>query len=241
MSTVFLSDEDLIEIVETRLPALMKRRPDLKGRVYAAWSDILAAIPEIAAIMAEFRNLHQEQQEFRQETRQNFEQVDQRFKQVDQRFDTVDQRFDEVRGDLKEMRNYMTDVKDWVTLTVGRVQVRAGRNLEDIVAGAMRVALKNPDIRPDQIKMRQKIVDTEGYIFPRSRQKEIDLIANNGSVIAFEVKSAAEVDDVDDFAEKVQLLKHLMPDKQIRGVFITLAPEPDVRQRCRELGIELAS
>lgn len=234
MSTVFLSDEDLIEIVETRLPALMKRRPDLKGRIYAAWSDILAAIPEIAAIMAEFRNLHEEQREFRQETRQNFEQVDRRFAQVDQRFD-------EVRGDLKEMRNYMTDVKDWVTLTVGRVQVRAGRNLEDIVAGAMRVALKNPDIRPDQIKMRQKIVDTEGYIFPRGRQKEIDLIANNGSVIAFEVKSAAEVDDVDDFDEKVRLLKHQMPDKQVRGVFITLAPEPDVQQRCRELGIQLAN
>ncbi|MFN8495056.1 MAG: hypothetical protein U0350_46060 [Caldilineaceae bacterium] len=262
MSTVFLSDEDLVEIVEKRLPALMRRRPDLKGRVYAAWSDILAAIPEIAAIMAEFRNLHEEQREFRQETRQNFEQVkqqfkevdqrfeqvdqrfeqiDQRFEQVDQRFEQVDQRFDEIRGDLKEMRNYMTDVKDWVTLTVGRVQVRAGRNLEDIVAGAMRVALKNPDIRPDQIKMRQKIVDTEGYIFPPGRQKEVDLIANNGSLIAFEVKSAAEVDDVDDFDEKVRLLKHQRPDKQVRGVFITLAPEPDVQQRCRELGIELAS
>jgi len=45
---------------------------------------------------------------------------------------------------------------------------------------------------------------------------------------------------MENFAEKVELLRLLHPDKSVRGVFITLAPEPDVQERCRELGIQLA-
>jgi len=132
------------------------------------------------------------------------------------------------------------DLRDWVELVVGRMQVRSGRNLENVVAGAMRVTLNRPDIVPDQIKMRQRITDHEGYVFPRGRQKEVDLIASNGEYLVFEVKSAAEMEDVDNFAEKVALVQHQNPTKTVQGVFITLAPEPDVQQRCKELGIELA-
>ncbi len=114
-----------------------------------------------------------------------------------------------------------------------------GRNLEGVVTAALRVILKRPDIRSESIRLRQKIVDTEGQVFPRGRQKEIELVVTNGEYLAFEVKSAAEVDDVDYFADKVELLRPLSPDKTVRGVFITLAPEPDVWQRCQELGIEL--
>jgi hypothetical protein len=39
----------------------------------------------------------------------------------------------------------------------------------------------------------------------------------------------------------LRLFRHLHPDKTVDGVFITLAPEPDVQQRCRELGIRLLS
>ncbi len=131
-------------------------------------------------------------------------------------------------------------MRDWVELVVGRLQVRSGRKLEDVVAGAMRITLNRPDIRPESIRLRQRITDIEGRIFPRGRQKEIDLIAHDGEYLAFEVKSAAEPDDVDDFAEKVELLRILNPDKSVGGVFITLGAEPDVIERCRELGIELA-
>ena len=207
-----LTDEELLDILETRIPDLLDRHPELKWRVYSVFLDVLARREEVAAVMAELR-------EFRQETAQNFEQVDRRFEQMGKHFE---------------------DLQDWVELVVGRSQVRSGRNLEDVVAAALRVALKRPDIRPESIRLRQKIVDTEGWVFPRGRQKEIDLVASDEEYLAFEVKSAAEVDDVDYFADKVELLRLLNPDKTVRGVFITLAPEPDVRQRCQELGIELA-
>jgi len=249
-----LTDEDLLYILEFRIPDLLDRHPELLRRVQMVFIDVLARREEVAAIMTELRAFRGNFDQFRWETTQHFEQVDQRldqvdqrfeqvdqrFDQVDQRFEQVDQRFDQVDQQFRQMGKHFEDLRDWVELIVGRFQVRSGRNLEDVVAGALRLALKRPDIRPESICLRQKIVDTEGRVFPRGRQKEIDLVATDGEYLAFEVKSAAEVDDVDDFAEKIELLRLLNPDKTVHGVFITLAPEPDVRQRCQELGIELA-
>ncbi|MCR4405629.1 MAG: hypothetical protein NUW24_01710 [Anaerolineae bacterium] len=231
--TPVLTDEELLDILETRLPDLLDRHPELQRRAYAAFMTVFARREEVAAIMAELR-------EFRQETAQRFEQIDQRFEQIDQRFEQIDQRFEEVDQRFEQMSKHFEDLQDWVELVVGRLQVRSGRNLEDVVAAALRLALKRPDIRPESIRLRQKIVDAEGWVFPRGRQKEVDLVATDDEYLVFEVKSAAEVDDVDYFADKVELVRLLNPDKTVRGVFITLAPEPDVRQRCQELGIELA-
>ena len=228
-----LTDDEIIYTIEVQIPSLLDRRPELKYRIYSAFLDTFARREEIASIMSELRNIHSDLDQFLEETNQRFEQVDQRFEQVDQRFEQVDQR-------LTTMNKHFEDLQDWVELVLGRMQVRSGRNLEDVVAGALRLALKRPDIRAESIRLRQKIVDAEGIVFPRGRQKEVDLIASDGEYLVFEVKSAAEVDDVDNFAEKVELLRLQNPDKQVHGVFITLAAEPDVKQRCKELGIELA-
>ena len=150
-----------------------------------------------------------------------------------QQFDQLDQRFD-------RLEQLFQDFKDWVEMVVGHFQVRSGRRLEDVVAGALRLALKRPDIRPESIRLRQKIVDTEGWVFPRGRSKEVDLVASDDEYLVFEVKSVAEPEDVDNFADKVELVRRLNPDKKVHGVFITMAPEPDVQERCQERGVELA-
>ena len=228
-----LSDDDLLDILENRIPAMVERRPDLWKRVYSAWVDTFARREEIAAIMEELRRLDANLTDFKVSVDARFDAVDARFNKVDERLGQVDERIGSLTQEVRDSR-------DWFELTVGRLQTRAGRNLEDIVAGALRIGLKRPDVSPDQIKLRQKIVDAAGIVYKAGQQKEVDLIASNGEYIVFEVKSAARPGDVDDFAGKVTLLRHLNPDKLVRGVFITLAPEPDVRQRCAELNIELA-
>ncbi|MCX5977830.1 MAG: hypothetical protein NTV33_13690 [Coprothermobacterota bacterium] len=97
---------------------------------------------------------------------QRFDKVDQRFDKVDQRFEGVDQRLggidqrlggvdQRLEGLTQEMRDQgakltqeMRNLRDWVELIAGRLQTRVGRNLEDIVAGALRLGLSRPDIDP---------------------------------------------------------------------------------------------
>ncbi len=85
------------------------------------------------------------------------------------------------------------------------------------MAGALRLGLQRPDIQPDQIRLRQKISDSEGLVFKAGKQKEVDIVVTNGELLVFEVKSAPKPDDVDDFADKVELVRLQNPGKQVQG------------------------
>jgi len=127
----------------------------------------------------------------------------------------------------------------WLRFVTGNLGAEKGQNLEDMFAVALRHGLKNPDISPDKIRLRQKLVDVEGEVFKRGFATEVDLIAENDRLIVFEVKATAKPSEVDIFALKVELVAAQNPDRQVRGMLITLAPSVDVRQRCAECGLEL--
>lgn len=104
-----------------------------------------------------------------------FEQVNRRFEQIDKRFEQMDRRFnalqeewrisrEETNKRFEEMDRRFENLQDWVGIVVGGFQRRAGRNLEDAVAGTLRLALKRPDVKPENLKLRTKLIDDEGII-----------------------------------------------------------------------------
>jgi hypothetical protein len=102
-----ITDEEIIDLFEVRIPDLLARRPELEPRIYYGFMKIFASKAEVAAVLAELRT-------FRAETGENFERVeqrldrmDQRFEQIDQRFDGVDQRFDGVDQRLDRLETRM--------------------------------------------------------------------------------------------------------------------------------------
>lgn len=206
-------------------PELAEQRSALIREVRLA----LQADPEFALFLEgllaekfprrdEFARLLDEVEALRNEQREKFEQVDKRFEELTQ-----------------EIHN----LRDWVELIGGRLQTRVGRNLENIVAGALRLGLKRPDIDPAQVKLRQIINDPTGLVYKPGKTKEVDVVAQNGELIVFEVKSAPDVDDVSAFAEKVELIKLQNPDKRVSGVVVALGVEPEVRRHCQNLGLQL--
>jgi len=278
-----LSDEEVLYILDTQLPAMLEREPELEPRAFHAFMKAFATKESVAAILEELRAfdgrvLHfqaetienQESvqhaiQELRAQIARRFEQVDrrfeqvdqrleqvqgeiqglrtdmlQRFEQVDQRFEQVDQRFEQVDQRFEQLDRKVDDLKDWVEMVVGGFQVRSGRKLEDVVAGALRLVLKRPDITPDRIRLRQKVVDEKGSIGPIGRNYEVDILADDGRITLFEVKSVCEVEDVDRLADKVALMRTLHPDRQVDGVMVTLGvKEEEVKTRCAHYGIPL--
>jgi hypothetical protein len=191
---------------------------------------------------------------------QRFEQVDQRFEQMDQRFGQVDQRFGQVDQRFEQMHETQLSMKQdivqlrhgqetllrrydgqekWMRLAVGQLSQEKGHDLEDIFAAALQYGLKNPDIQPEHIRLRQPLVDPDGQVFWPGYKSEVDLIAQDDQLTVFEVKATAKPGDVEIFARKVRLLASQHPEKQVRGVFISLAAPPEVRQRCEEFGLQL--
>jgi hypothetical protein len=147
----------------------------------------------------------------------------------------------EMRTDLaarfEAMDERFLGLRDWVSLVVGRLQTRVGRRLEDTVAGALRLALGMRDITPDQVRLRQKLVDVDGRIGPRGREYEYDVLALNGEAYIFEVKSAPEIEDVLRFNDKAELAISILRPARPKKVLVTLDKDPAILAKARELGV----
>ncbi|MGC8779766.1 MAG: hypothetical protein ACP5UQ_02780, partial [Anaerolineae bacterium] len=173
-------------------------------------------------------------QEVRQEMAQGFQEVRQ---EMAQGLQEVRQ---EMAQGFQEVRQEIGDLRSWTQLVVGRLQTRVGRNLEDLVAGALRVALRRPDIKPKQLRLRQVIVDEQGLVgLPGKRRFEIDILAEDGQLTVFEIKSFCDTDDVNNLADRVTLVQALHPERKVEGVMIALGIDYGVPERCAELGITL--
>ncbi|MBI4531522.1 MAG: hypothetical protein HY709_08345, partial [Candidatus Latescibacteria bacterium] len=64
-----LTDDELIELFDRQLPALLERRPELAPRIYHAFLRAFATKEEIATVLAELRG-------FRAEVEQRFDRVE---------------------------------------------------------------------------------------------------------------------------------------------------------------------
>ncbi len=255
------------EYVIKILPDLLRSDPAIATTIEGILAQQFPRRDEFARLLDEVRDFRQEtDQRFEQvdqrfeQVDQRFEQIDQRFEQVDQRFEQVDQRFEQVTGRLDNLEkgqlglrrdmaklqssqesllHRMTGVEAWSRFITGTVRNQKGESLESAVAAGLRYGFSNPDIQPEQILLRQKIADREGLIYPFPYESEVDIIASNGELIVFEVKSTGRADEVWHFAMKVRLLAAQNPDKQVRGVFIAPEAGPDIQEQCERFGVEL--
>jgi hypothetical protein len=242
------------EVVKS-LPMLLKEHPELRTEIYGIISDEFVRRGEFYDYMKKsderFESLLQELRAFREDTNRRFEAVDKRFEElredmehrfeeVYRRFEAVDKRFAELREDTNRRFDKVDrdskDLKDWVGIVVGGFQRRAGRNLEDAVAGTLRIALGR-EVKAENITMRKKIMDDEGMIGPAGREYEIDLCITNEECLIFEIKSYTEEEDIERFNDKAELTKKKLGLKKVEKALITLDKHPSVVKQCDKLGI----
>jgi len=215
---------------------------------YAAKSDLVQILQEIK-ILREEMNLRFEASERRfEEMNLRFEalqkDMNSRFEASERRFEALQKdmnsRFEEVNQRFERIEPKFEDLKSWVGVVVGGFQRRAGQSLENAMAGMLRVALRRPDVREDMIQVRQKLTDHKGVMGVPRKQFEFDILVQDSEVIVFEVKSGSDVEMVEYFAQKRSIVKSAFPDKQVKMVFITLAPDDSIAKACVQNGVMLA-
>jgi hypothetical protein len=231
--------QQIKRLVLKELPQVLEQDPGFVVFIEGIVSQKFPRRDEFARLLDELQATRLESKERFEQVDKRFEQVDKRFEQVDKRFEQVDKRFEQVDKRFEQVMAEIRGLRDWMELNVGGFLTRAGRRLEDVVAGAFCYGLKRQDILPEQVKLRQKIVDEQGVVFRAGKQREYDLIAVGEEIIVFEVKSTAKHDDIDDLSDKVKLIKHLNPGKEVLGVLVMLGAESYHRQLCSERGLTL--
>ena len=232
------------EEVVRSLPMLLKEHPALRMELFGILSEEFVGKSEFYEYMKKsderFESILQELRAFRKDTNRRFEAVDKKFEEMredmERRFEAVDKRFEEVYRRFDKVDSDAKDLKDWVGVVVGGFQRRAGRSLEDAVAGTLRIAL-GKDVKPENIVLRKKIKDDEGMIGRPGRSYEIDLCLTNEECLVFEIKSYAKPDEIENFNEKAELVKKKLGLKKVVKALITLEKHPSVVKQCDKLGI----
>jgi len=166
--------------------------------------------------------------------------------EMERRFAAQHQEILELRRDVARLQHghemilkRLDGQEAWLRLIIGELRAEKGRTLEDMFAEGLRYGLKNPDITPEKLRLRQKVVDATGQIFEPGFETEVDLIAEDDKLAVFEVKATAKPGDVGFFALRVKLVAAQNPDKTVEGIFISPGAGEEIRQRCAEYGLTL--
>jgi hypothetical protein len=248
-------DAHWLEQLREAIPELVRRHPEIAAEIQLRLRDAFASKDDIRLLIEtmdrRFEALQTEMnrrfEALQTEMNRRFEalrtEMDRRFEvlqtEMDRRFEALDRRFEALDRRFEAMDRRMADLQSWVQMNVGGLQRRAGRKLEDTIAGTLRFALGVGDIRPEHLQLRRKMRDADGLIGPKGRDYEYDILATNGETFVFEIKSVAEVEDIERFADKAELLERILGRPLAGRILVTLDRPRDVAAAARRRGITL--
>jgi len=121
---------------------------------------------------------------------------------------------------------------------LGSIGRRWGRDLEKMVIELYRHVLEERGIVPEKIG-RFTYVDTDGRYYVKGSRIEFDIYVHNDRVYLVEVKSHADIEDVEWFYKRAEIYEKVRGRKPDRLVLVAVHIDEDAYERARELGIEV--
>jgi len=134
---------------------------------------------------------------------------------------------------LEELARAVGELK----VAVGSLGRRWGRDLERTVLELYRHALEERGVEPGRV---EKFVytDVDGRFYRRGARIEVDVYIHDGGMYLVEVKSHAELDDVEWFYEKAGIVEKILGRKAAKLIIVAVNIDKEALQRAQVLGIE---
>jgi len=129
----------------------------------------------------------------------------------------------------------LTQFIAWLDVVTGIVGDKKGQEAKELFALGLSYGLKRSDIKPEMVQLGQRFMDEECIIFlKKGKYIEVDILAEDGKLEVFEIKTRAIETDVITLVRKVQLIQHQNRNKQVSGIFISPGASDLIRQCCVE-------
>ncbi|PLC64975.1 microtubule-binding protein [Thermoproteus sp. CP80] len=134
---------------------------------------------------------------------------------------------------LEELTRAVGELK----VAVGSLGRRWGRDLERAVLELYRHALEERGIEPGRV---EKFVytDVDGRFYRSGARIEVDVYIHDGKMYLVEVKSHAELEDVEWFYEKAGIVERILGRKAERLIIVAVDIDKEALERARQLGID---
>jgi len=134
---------------------------------------------------------------------------------------------------LEELTRAVGELK----VAVGSLGRRWGRDLERTVLELYRHALEERGIEPGRV---EKFVytDVDGRFYRSGARIEVDVYIHDGKMYLVEVKSHAELEDVEWFYEKAGIVERILGRKAERLIIVAVDIDKEALERAQQLGID---
>lgn len=255
------SKEEIKRLIYEELPKIIREHPEVKVELWNMLSGVFAPKEETED---RFEKLLKEIQKQREESNKRFEEHDKRFnalwsevralrEESNKRFEEHDKkfnalwsevralreeanrRFEEHQKRFEEMLNEIRRVDRRIDRTIGALGARWGISTEHAFREAMRSVIE--DISGLKVERYLKY-DTEGKVFGRPDQVELDLVIHDGMVWIMEIKSSISKPEVYAFFRKVEFYREKEGKEVKRRIIVSPMIEPSAMEVIEDLGIE---
>jgi len=142
-------------------------------------------------------------------------------------------RLEEFGRRLEELTRVVGELK----VAVGSLGRRWGRDLERTVLELYRHALEERGVEPGRV---EKFIytDVDGRFYRRGARIEVDVYIHDEKVYLVEVKSHAELEDVEWFYEKAGIAERILGRKAEKLIIVAVNIDKEALERARQLGID---
>jgi hypothetical protein len=134
---------------------------------------------------------------------------------------------------LEELTRAIGELK----VSVGSLGRRWGRDLERTVLELYRQTLEEKGVEPEKVE-KYVYTDFKGEYLARGARIEVDVYVHNEKVYLIEVKSHAEVDDVEWFYKKAQIVEKILGKAAEKLIIVAVNIDKEALERAKQLGIE---
>ncbi len=232
LSGVFAPKEQTEDRFEKLLKEIQRQREESHKKFEEYQKHLAEHDKKFNALWAEVRAL-------REDSNKRFEEHRKRFEENDRKFNALWAEVKALREDsnrkFEEMLNEIRRVDRRIDRTIGALGARWGISTEHTFREAIKSVIE--DLTGLRVERYLKY-DTEGKVFGRPDQVELDLVIHDGMVWIMEIKSSISKSEVYTFFRKVEFYKEKEGKEVKRRIIVSPMIEPSAMDVIKDLGFE---
>ncbi|MCC6055629.1 MAG: DUF3782 domain-containing protein [Desulfurococcaceae archaeon] len=237
MRTGFKEMLDRIDKVEKRLEAvestLLKHSESIE-EMNKTLMEHSKRIEELTKVVQEHTKTLQEHSRILQEHSKRLEELSKRVEEMNKVLMEHSKRLEEHSKRLEELAKEVA--RQGVVL--GSIGRRWGKDLEKMVLELYRHVLEERGIIPEKIE-RFAYVDSDGRYYVKGSKIEFDIYMHNDRIYLVEIKSHADVEDVEWLYKRAEIYEKLTKRKPDKLILVAIHIDDDAYARAKELGIDV--
>lgn len=251
-----ITREDVIAIMVEELPHLISEQPLLRYTLVGALAESLVTRAELKEILqaihdlredfnarfeehsAVIRQLSERQEEHSRRMEEHsavIRQLNERMEEHSAAIRQLNERMEEHSIVIQQLLKQQEKFSRRLESSIGGLGARWGILSEEAFRNGVAGILADLGLRVEHFWH----MDTEGVVFGRPDQVEVDVVVRDGQVILMEIKSSISRADVYTFERKVELYQQVREVKVARRIIISPFVEASAVERARAMGIEV--